>query len=213
MPALGAGGREFESLIRDQRTMDFIRLENIIDSSIADYIEQQVYAIPYVYNSSTVYGQKSDPHSYFDQQVQEDGQFVHYAFHSGRRTSDILDILTHPLDVMCEYSKFRISALLRVKINFTWARPDFNGNHYNQPHKDDRSGCKSMVYYINQSTGPTVLFNEYHQGHKHPEKLTEFARINPMKNSALLFDSDRYHASSNSSKGIRIVANYIFEVK
>jgi hypothetical protein len=202
----------FESLIRDQK-MDFVRIDNIIDAAIADYIEKEVYAIPYVYNSSTVYGQwDKNPDAYNDQYVQEAGQFVHYAFHSGRKTSDILDILTHPLDAMSANTGLRVAALVRVKINFTWARPDFDPNHYNQPHKDDRSGLRSMVYYINQSTGPTVLFNEYHEDGGTPSELTEFARIHPKKNSAVLFDSDRYHASSNSTHGIRIVANYIFEV-
>ena len=209
MPALGAGGREFESLIRDHN-MDFVRVNNIIDTAIADYIEQQVYLLPYVYNSSTVYGQSHNQLDSNDPFVQEAGQFVHYAFHSGRKTSDILDVLTHPLDAMIAHIGVKLINLVRVKINFTWARPDFDPQHYNQPHKDDTAACRSMVYYINQSTGPTVLFNEYHTDQE-PNRFTEYARIQPEKNSAVMFDSNRYHASTNSSTGIRIVANYIFE--
>tara|TARA_X000000368_G_C23031262_1_gene712685 strand:- start:765 stop:1388 length:624 start_codon:yes stop_codon:yes gene_type:complete len=83
---------------------------------------------------------------------------------------------------------------LRVGLNF----PSFRKEHilHNQPHVDfpesetvDHFTC---LYYINDSDGPTVVFNE-----KEKSKLyTVKYQCHPEKNKLFVFDGKHYHASS-----------------
>ena len=57
-----------------------------------------------------------------------------------------------------------------------------------------------MIYYINDSDGDTFL------------NKTETKRITPKANSAVIFPSNLWHASSNPTKGKRIVINYVAEL-
>lgn len=98
----------------------------------------------------------------------------------------------------------------RVKFNLL-LKQNF-GEHYNQPHIDTPAPTYSMVYYLNDSDGDTVLFNEkYSPEQKDPIKLTVMERITPKKNRAVVFESNRYHASCNPSiSENRFVINWIF---
>lgn len=98
----------------------------------------------------------------------------------------------------------------RVKFNLL-LKQDF-GDHYNQPHIDVPLPNYSMVYYLNDSDGDTVFFNEkYSAEQKDPINLTVMQRIKPKKNRAVVFESDRYHASCNPQVSEnRFVINWIF---
>jgi hypothetical protein len=66
-----------------------------------------------------------------------------------------------------------------------------------------------MVYYLNDSDGDTFLFNE-----KYGDGFSDFTvmeRISPKKNRAVIFEANRYHASSNPSQAEnRYVLNWVF---
>lgn len=98
----------------------------------------------------------------------------------------------------------------RVKFNLLLKQK--LGDHYNQPHVDIPAPTYSMVYYLNDSDGDTVLFNEkYSPDNKEPITLTVKQRISPKKNRAVIFESNRYHASSNPQiADNRFVLNWIF---
>ena len=83
---------------------------------------------------------------------------------------------------------------MRVGLNF----PTFREEHilHNQPHVDfpeselvDHFTC---LYYINDSDGPTVVFNEKTKS----EKYTIKYECHPEKNKLFVFDGKHYHASS-----------------
>jgi ectoine hydroxylase-related dioxygenase (phytanoyl-CoA dioxygenase family) len=78
----------------------------------------------------------------------------------------------------------------------------------------------AMVYYCHDADGETVLFDKrYNQAMKHDErflnygayKLSEIARITPKKGRAVLFNSNRFHASSNPIVSRRrVILNHVF---
>ena len=83
---------------------------------------------------------------------------------------------------------------LRCGLNF----PTFREEHFlhNQPHVDfpesslvDHYTC---LYYVNNSDGPTVVFEEK----KESEKYTIKYQCHPEKNKLFVFDGKHYHASS-----------------
>jgi len=116
------------------------------------------------------------------------------------------------VDYCCNILKFLIDALpynvemipTRIKFNLTF--PNGNGFKYNYPHVDPlppKEGLEDsehwiFIYYINDSDGDTVIFNE--TAGSIIKKPTIRERYTPKGNTALFFKGDIYHAASNPIK-------------
>lgn len=106
----------------------------------------------------------------------------------------------------------------RVKANILLPAPVSMGpNYYHRPHVDyPGRSSKTLLYYVNDSDGDTVIFNKRFQltdeqgVFKHPGELDIQYRFTPKAGSAILFDSDCYHASTPPSTGKRCVINIVF---
>ena len=96
-----------------------------------------------------------------------------------------------------------IKSLLRCKFNRLLRNENFTINNYNIPHQDtENNGDTSMIYYVNDSDGNTVFF----------ENNTIVNRITPKQGDIVLFPSNLWHASCNPSKNAeRIVLNVVAE--
>ena len=94
------------------------------------------------------------------------------------------------------FPDYKLDTPMRIKANLLLKQESFPPFHYNVIHVDSLDESKwSLVYYLDDSDGDTVLFNEFKSDR--PEKLTIFKKISPKKNRVVLFNSARYHASSN----------------
>ena len=93
---------------------------------------------------------------------------------------------------------FVIDKLIRVKVNLTVAHKDATADTYSIPHVDMKhvENCITALYYINDSDGDTVIFNEKtgHLGH-----LTVKQRVTPKQGRLVVFDGSRYHSGNNPS--------------
>lgn len=102
---------------------------------------------------------------------------------------------------------------VRLKFNLMTQRPDAPINSYNTPHHDAISDCVSMLYYLNDSDGDTVFFNEK-AADGSPEAFTIKGRVTPKANRAVIFDSSMYHASSQPRETAqRNVLNCIYRAQ
>jgi hypothetical protein len=111
----------------------------------------------------------------------------------------------------------QIVSVERAKFNFMLQQPHAPEYHYNIAHKDTtEKNYYSMIYYVNDSDGDTFLFNEYWDeiNDKPPEKLTLFNRVTPKRNRAVIFDSNRFHASSSPRLNKeRLVINFVLGIQ
>lgn len=82
---------------------------------------------------------------------------------------------------------------------------------HNMPHVDNDEKHISLLLYLNNSDGDTVVFNE---GYKDKFKLlTVMKKIKPKANKLLII-KNHFHASANPIKsGIRIVLNVVIFFK
>jgi hypothetical protein len=103
-----------------------------------------------------------------------------------------------------------VQHVARVKFNILLQQENA-GYHYNLPHQDDATDKSiSMVYYLDDCDGDTFLFNEFYSNPP-PKTLTVHQRISPKRNRAVLFESNRYHASSNPiNSRNRFIINWVF---
>ena len=100
--------------------------------------------------------------------------------------------------------------IVRIKANLLF-RDNTNYNNMGMPHSDSSSsGCISMVYYVNDSDGDTVIFNEFDQGDV--AELSVAKRVTPKQGRVVVFDSNRVHCSTNPiSSQTRCVVNFVLK--
>ena len=67
----------------------------------------------------------------------------------------------------------------------------------------------SAVYYVNDSDGDTIIYDQQFQGNPNPPlELTEKRRIDPKANRLLLFNGKYFHTGSSPAKNKnRIIIN------
>jgi hypothetical protein len=103
----------------------------------------------------------------------------------------------------------------RIKLNFTFPILGYEPNCPNFPHIDKVTTCPfTAIYYVNDSDGDTLVFNETYDKDKVYDTVTIKQNVSPKKGRLLIFNSDQLHTSSlpyMSDK--RIVINLNFRNK
>jgi hypothetical protein len=123
-------------------------------------------------------------------------QFVHGVVWENRPTNPDTYSLIRPLWLFFQSATgIEIKDLIRIKINLLVNKQELAGR-YNVPHTDHEDPeVKTLLYYVNDSDGDTVLFDQVW-----PEKHSNFTKlttISPKKGRMIYFDAVRWHASSN----------------
>lgn len=194
-------------------------IDNLVNPRYANAIENDVVnSLQYAYLRQTSTNIKYGEYLgklYEDENVADYGQFSSPIFDAEVNYNHPFYYETiKPLIYMLEdrVPELNITGICRVKANIL-TKQNLPTTHYNIPHHDGSNKCYSLVYYTQDSDGDTFLFNEFFSmGADHPDKLTVARRVTPKKNRAVLFESNRYHASSNPTiNKDRIVLNFVFE--
>lgn len=131
-------------------------------------------------------------------------QFTHvFWYEDGPRTNKLFYSVIEPLLDKIDYTE-----LVKVKANLLL--PHTNPKQYHIPHWDlDEPGYKTLLYYVNDSDGDTVLFNKF--ANDEYKDLEIIHSETPKKGNAIVFDSNRYHASNNPIEyNSRIVLNFVY---
>jgi hypothetical protein len=155
--------------------------------------------------------------NFIDKNTVDSPQFVHMAFsspgfaHEQGSMSDYFNVFKPMIYFMEDKTGFNPTEIFRMKANLMFKDSEYPENKYNVPHwdmYDDKIKFKTLLYYFNDSDGDTFFFKENATTVK--DKLTIEKRITPKANSAVLFDSSMFHASSppKTSKR-RMVLNII----
>lgn len=108
------------------------------------------------------------------------------------------------LDLFSEKSGIKVKKILRMKMNAQTRNamfPEFDENCCNDIHTDTEIPHKTLLYYINDADGDTILMNEKFQpAHNIPGaevNTTVATRVTPKQGRIVCFDGLRYHAPSN----------------
>ena len=155
---------------------------------------------------------------YFTQDVTKqkdrDSQKRSAFFHGYVRSSDtigIIDSVFHHLIVpLLENACNRIGkqsvnviqgrSFLQIPINYKGERED-------SPHIDTSDDHFVMLYYVCDSDGDTIIFNEKEKS----EKYTIQKIVTPKQGRVVLFDGAFYHTAEQPMNNVRCVINYDLE--
>jgi hypothetical protein len=176
--------------------------ENLVPRSLADKLEQVFTDDDCVWNLTSSCGGYGETYPSLDVEILDTHQMYHVLV-SDNQPKSAITALSMCVNFFLEqktgiYPKF----FTRVKANLLF--PIFNNINQCHPLHTDREeiDSMSMIYYVNDSDGPTRFFDS---------NGSVIKTVFPKKGSAVLFPSNTRHASScpiDSSK--RIVINYVF---
>lgn len=196
-------------------------LDNVIPVRFQDHMIALMDEITWTWHSNTSYFNDATEHMNHllqtDPAIIDNGQFVNPILDNKQALSPDIGLMIPLLYCAADKAEIPVNEILRIKINMLMQDKTFTENNYNFPHTDIR-GSKTFVYYINDSDGDTVLFNEFANGGTFtpgntycPDKLNVVERVSPKKGRGVFFESSRFHASSNPAKHkCRYVINFNF---
>ena len=137
--------------------------------------------------------------------------FVHKFLNEKKIVSEHYETLIVPILKILEEKtgKILFDRLLRCKANLHELTPY---HKYCYPHMDDYRSDLTMLLYITQADGNTVIFNENIKTYNQFRGLTVNKEIKPKPGRCIFFDSSYYHCGYPPMiKAPRVLINFVFE--
>lgn len=144
----------------------------------------------------------------FNERTKESAQFTHTFYAGGKVMSSHYPLVENFLPIMEErFGRNFKDSIIRIKANLILNDSTYPVGFYNSPHVDEASNVETALYYVNDSDGDTVIFNEQ----VGENQLNEFSRVSPVKGKLAIFNSSYFHASTPPIKSKhRAVINFVF---
>lgn len=163
--------------------------------------------IPWYLNTKTCQQDNVSHSSIMDKNTQEHFQFTHVLRTEYEIESRYYDYLHN--NVFLKFlNKYNIgcSRIVRAKLNLVTS---LQSKLYQSPHVDLMFPHSVFLYYVNDSDGDTILFNEKYNGTK--QELTIAESVTPEMGKAIFFDGLTYHAPKAPKNSLyRAVMNVSF---
>lgn len=127
------------------------------------------------------------------------------------KASKYLDMFKPVLDNLLHKADMELTEVIRMRLGFLMnTRYNFPSQPYahNAPHVDFHEPHYTACFYLNDCDGETVIFHQREES----ERYQVAEKNMPLRNSAILFDGGRYHASMcPKMKDTRIVLTMNFK--
>ena len=148
---------------------------------------------------------ETDIGEFGDYENQKRGAFVHdYADYEQGITSDFHDLFIDLIKKSCSKLKIKEVDVLQGR-SFLQLPTNIKKEDVDSPHTDMIFKHFVMLYYVCDSDGDTVIYNEK----KISEKgLTVQKKISPKQGRVVLFDGAYYHTAEQPNNNIRCIVNY-----
>lgn len=192
--------------------MQLVQLDDVIPTPYQDQLEAEISALGWFFHKESARPGLEFAASY--------GGFHHMAFDAASAVpvaSAINAMLIPLLFVSSDKAGLRFTDLIRVRLGL-FPRDARDAPHHN-PHVDFYEPHVVGLYYVNDSDGDTVIFNQTSEQVSLPQSValansggfTQLARIAPKKGRMVFFDGRHYHASMHPRQSShRIVVTFNF---
>lgn len=174
--------------------MDYIVLDDVLAQGRADEIENLMNSIQW---GSIPYGGTEKDFKWAEGEVLEFPQH-HFLIDDTEHTviADWLAEDSRVADIIGDREfldgKFN-------KVNRPSPDVEQNKNYHGSPHIDSNApNLLTAIYYINDASGDTILFNEKWSFEEHeilPTELTLMTRVTPKKNRLVIFNGNHWHSA------------------
>ena len=177
---------------------DIIEIENVIPKDYQDHIREKVTSLqfPWYFNTNLV--SNEDQMKGYDTNIQG---FNHFLFEEQKQVSPFFDTI-YPL-YLCMTSQINVkfNILERMRFNLTYPNRE-SKLPWHMPHIDSMYPHYNAIYYVNDSDGDTVIFNETNEDYSEDfefmksNTFTVKYRVTPKQGKVVIFPGHYYHASS-----------------
>lgn len=183
-------------------------IDDLLPESYANNLEKMMKTdVPWYFSENTSGQSKSFIEGNEDKNFQFG--FNHIAmFDNGYRSNFYPEIF--PITYfMEEKTGIIVNELYRIRLALNTC---VGSETVHNPHVDQNEPHKVLLYYVNDSDGDTIMYNEvFNINEEKPENFTIRERISPKKNRAVIFDGHIYHSSSKPTKNAsRLIINIDF---
>ena len=170
-------------------------MDNFLPDSLIDLIEQYSKSnLKWSYNPNIANGDPNTFYPGFGEDI-----FINNNNHQVINVDNLFFYL-QILYYFCNNKNILIDQIYRTKLNL-YLPSNYNLSKYS--HVDLVKPHLVLLYYVNNSDGDTILFEE--------DGITEIKRISPKKGKAVLFNGNIKHAGSYPTKNERIMINFNFK--
>ena len=143
-----------------------------------------------------------------DKDSQKRSAFFHGYVIESDNTIGIIDSIFHYLIVPLLESACNKIGKQEVNViqgrSFLQLPINFKGEKEDSPHIDTSNDHFVMLYYVCDSDGDTIIYNEQEKS----DSYTVQKRITPKQGRVVLFDGSYYHTAEQPLNNIRCVINY-----
>jgi hypothetical protein len=168
------------------------------------------------YYGSTVYDEDKSNNLY-------SYSFCHLAYHDGKNTSELGELLQHGVRNAIEKSGQKINQLIRIRLGLI---TNYGKAVIHDPHVDNVYPHMTGLIYMNNADGNTIIYKEKVNASYDPkdtgerylkevlkDNLTVDYRVTPEENKMMWFDGLSYHSSTSPiTVPRRIVLNFNYTV-
>ena len=125
-------------------------------------------------------------------------------------TSEIQSVYHHLFTPMlskaCQYLKMPEAEILQGRSFLQFPLKNIDTSVVDTPHVDldDEEEHTVVLYYVIDSDGDTIIYNEREETSTYTEKQ----RVTPKQGRVVIFDGRQYHTAQQPTKGTRCIVNY-----
>jgi len=178
-------------------------LDNFLTPSYADLLEQKIgsHDQPWFYMCDSTDGEVSE---ILDKPPSYSFSYNIWSYEMGMIDTPLSNMMMPFIHQLMDEIGTR--GLIRCRLDMTLHHP---ANVLHTPHTDFSIPHVTCIYYVNNSDGDTLIYNE-------KEDCGEFTikkRVSPKKNRLIIFDGDQYHTGHSPVKyrnRILINTNFTF---
>jgi hypothetical protein len=183
--------------------------DNFLTKEEVLFLQKQMYldqpsGFPWFFQKNSVF----QPQELEDEAFNNNSQFVHEAQFLEKIHSPLATHATNILNKFCKKHNILVSEIIRIKANLVlnesrpWV-PQVNAPHVDlgpsMPLPDNSNKHYVFLYYVNNSDGPTTIYNEapLPSNEKYTlDNLTVLEEILPAEGKAVFFEGSQVHSSS-----------------
>jgi hypothetical protein len=185
-----------------------IVVDNVTSPANVTYLENLMLDCPWYYLKSTAYNQDNNVKKPYDP------SWVSMIYNNGEILSPLMQ-LTHSILIKALHDqKLSMSKLVRIRAGLTTRTP-YPVTH--EPHVDWDDDHMTGLYYVNDSDGDTIFYNETRDPNLNTSsfewskdrKFTINKTVIPKADRFVIFNGLNYHSSTSPvNTDYRIIINY-----
>lgn len=190
---------------------DILEIPNFLPQKYAEDIENMLLGedFPWFFNKHASYDNKEIVEKFEknDPRLRDTSAFIHGFMLDSNVNSDYFLQVKPILYFLEQKCKIITENIFRIRGVFVPPNPSMK-NYMNIPHVDINLPHTTVLYYVNDCDGDTVIFNELFGSDNWFAPKTVAYKCKPQKNKALIFNGLRYHTGCVPTINNRVLINF-----